>query len=295
MRSGASGSSDSSASPGRSDSSDGPVDDAVDEAQRRGREAEQSDWLDHAVQFGLVAYGVVHLMLGWLALQLALGGRNENASTKGALQALGRQPAGTTLVWAIAVGMALLVVWRLLEAAFGHRREEGSTRVRKRLVSLGKGAVYAALGFSAAKVAAHARSGSSKGTVAQVLSWPGGPFLVVLAGLAVVAYAANTAWRGWKEKFAEHLDTEGRMGSAGAAYLVFGKVGYLGKGVSLAIVGVLLVVAGFRQSPAQGGGLDQGLQKVLQQPFGQVLIALIGLGLICYGLFCFARARYLNR
>ncbi|MCW2818098.1 MAG: hypothetical protein JWR42_885 [Marmoricola sp.] len=289
MKSGASGSSEGSGL------SEGPVDDAVDEAQRQGRQAEQSDWLDHAVQFGLVTYGVVHLMLGWLALQLALGGRNENASTKGALQALARQPAGTTLVWAIVVGMVLLVVWRLLEAAFGHRREEGGTRVRKRLVSLGKAAVYAALGVSAAKVASHAGSGSSQGTVAQVLSWPGGPVLVVVAGLAVMAYAANTAWRGWKEKFAEHLDTEGLMGSAGAAYLVFGKVGYIGKGVSLAIVGGLLVLAGFRQSPDQGGGLDQGLQKVLQQPFGQVLIALIGLGLICYGLFCFARARYLDR
>ncbi|MCW2868023.1 MAG: hypothetical protein JWR20_2211 [Marmoricola sp.] len=293
MRSGASGSSEPDGSV--NGPADGPVDEAVDEAQRRGRQAEQSDWLDHAVRFGLVAYGVVHLMLGWLALQLALGGRNENASTKGALRALARQPAGTALVWAIAAGMALLVVWRLLEAAFGHRREEGGTRVRKRLVSLGKGAVYAALGVSAAKVAAHAGSGSSKGTLAQVLGWPGGPVLVVLAGLAVVAYAGNTAWRGWKEKFAEHLDTEGKLGTSGAAYLTFGKVGYIGKGISLAIVGGLLVLAGVRQAPAEGGGLDQGLQKLLQQPFGQVLIALIGLGLICYGLFCFARARYLDR
>ncbi len=268
---------------------------AVDEAQRRGREAEQSDWLDHAVRFGLVAYGVVHLMLGYLALRLALGGGDANASTQGALRTLVRQPGGTTLVWAIALGMALLVVWRLLEAAFGHRREEGGSRVRKRLVSLGKGAVYAALGVSAVKVVAHARSGSGRGTVAQVLAWPGGPVLVVLAGLAVVAYAATVAWSGWKETFAEHLETEGLVGTAGAAFLVFGKVGYLGKGIALGIVGGLVAWAGVRQSPREGGGLDQALQKVLQQPYGPVLITLIGIGLACYGLFCFARARYLDR
>ena len=59
-----------------------------------GRQAEQSDWLDHAVRAGLVAYGVVHLLIGWLAVQLALGDRSEKASTKGALAELAQQPFG---------------------------------------------------------------------------------------------------------------------------------------------------------------------------------------------------------
>ena len=272
------------------------LDGAVDDAQQKGRAVEQSDWLDHAVRFGLVAYGVVHLMLGYLALQLAMGGRNENASTKGALTELARHSFGTVLVWAIAVGMLLLVVWRLLEAAFGHRDEDGKDRVRKRVVSFAKAVIYGALGVSAAKVAlGSGSSGGSKGMTAKVLSWPGGQWLVALAGLAVIAYGANTAWRGWKEKFAEHLDTEGKMGNTGAAYLVFGRVGYIAKGASLAIVGGLFVFAGIRASSNEGGGLDQALQKVLQQPFGVVLIVLIGVGLIAYGLFCFARARHLKR
>ncbi len=278
--------------------SGGSFDGAVDDAQAKGREAEKSDWLDHAVRFGLVTYGIVHLMLGYLALQLAMGGRNENASTKGALAELARHSFGTALVWAIAFGMLLLVLWRLLEAGFGHREEEGKDRVRKRVVSLGKALVYGGLGVSAAKVAMHSGSsgsGGSKGMTAKVLQWPGGQWLVALAGLAVIAYGANTAWRGYKEKFAEHLDTEGKLGNAGAAYLVFGKIGYIAKGVSLAIVGALFVFAGINASSSESGGLDQALQKVLQQPFGVVLIVLISIGLIAYGLFCFARARHLKR
>lgn len=272
------------------------IDGAVGEAQEKGRQAEQSDTLDHAVRIGLVAYGIVHLMLGYLALQLAAGGHNENASTKGALNELAKHTFGTALVWAIAFGMLLLVIWRVIEAAFGHREKDGKDRVRKRLVSLGKAVVYGALGVSAAKVAMHSgSSGGSKGMTAKVLHWPGGQWLVALAGLAVIAYGANTAWRGWTEKFAENLDTEGKMGNAGAAYLVFGKVGYIAKGASLAIVGALFVFAGVRADSKDGGGLDQALQKVLQQPFGVVLIVLIGVGLIAYGLFCFARARHLDR
>ncbi len=34
---------------------------------------------------------------------------------------------------------------------------------------------------------------------------------------------------------------------------------------------------------------------MLDQPFGQVLLIAIGLGIACYGLFCFARARHLSR
>ena len=53
---------------------------------------------------GLVAYGVVHLLIGWLAIQLALGDHSESASTKGAMSELAQQPFGEVLVWAVAVG-----------------------------------------------------------------------------------------------------------------------------------------------------------------------------------------------
>ena len=87
-----------------------------------GRKAENSEWLDRAVRIGLIAYGVVHLMVGFLAVQLALGSGGKSASQKGALAELAEQPFGKVLVWAIAIGMFLLVVWRVLDAVFGHRR-----------------------------------------------------------------------------------------------------------------------------------------------------------------------------
>ena len=46
--------------------------DISDPAQQLGRQAQRSDWLDHVAQAGLVAFGVVHLVIGWLAVQLAL-------------------------------------------------------------------------------------------------------------------------------------------------------------------------------------------------------------------------------
>ena len=54
----------------------------------------QSAWLDHAIRLGLVAYGVVHLLVAWLAVQLAFGEKQDSASNSGALHYLAEQPLG---------------------------------------------------------------------------------------------------------------------------------------------------------------------------------------------------------
>src|SRR5689334_212562 len=112
-----------------------PMTDATGEAARLGRQADNSPVLDVIARIGLVAYGVVHLLLAWIAVQLGFGHTGENASTTGALHELARQPFGLLLVWAVAIGMFMLVVWRLVEAVFGHREKQGGERVRRRLVS----------------------------------------------------------------------------------------------------------------------------------------------------------------
>ena len=262
-----------------------------------GRNADDSDWLDHAVRIGLVAYGVVNLLIAWLALQLALGDQSGKASSTGAMHQLAQQPLGGILIWVVAVGMFLLVVWRLIEAAAGHRDEDGADRVRKRLVSLGKGVMYAVVGFSALKVALNAGSKGGQGSdvTATIMGWPGGQWIVALIGLAAIGYGLTLVRRAWTEKFREHLTGEGQGGDAGQAYIWFGKAGYTAKGIAFGLIGGLFVYAGFTHQAKKAGGLDTALHQVLEQPFGPVLLGLIAVGIGCYGLFCFARARHLSR
>ena len=270
----------------------------MNDVKSAGRRAENSEWLDHVVRFGLVAYGVVHLLVASIALQLAFGDTGRSASSKGALKELASQPFGEVALWAVAIGMSLLVVWRLIEAAFGHAGESGKEELGKRLSSLLKAVIYGAVAFSAFKVAFgdSGGGGSSSDTMtATVMNWPGGRLLVGLGGLAVIGYGAWTAWRGWSEKFLEHLDVSGRSGQDGRAYRLFGKAGYLAKGIAVALVGSLFVYAAVTHDADEGGGLDEALHTVLEQPYGPLLLALIALGIGCYGLFCFARARHLDR
>lgn len=272
------------------------------DTQAAGRDAENSEWLDHVARAGLVAYGTVHLLIGWLALQLAFGeAAKGDASSTGALRTVAQQPLGEVLIWLIAIGMWLMVLWRLTEAAFGHQDEsDENKRWRKRAMSLGKAILYGTIAWTAIQIATSTGSqgGSGGGTesmTARLMNLPGGQLIVGLVALGILAYGARLIYQGWTEGFKDHLDAEGKSGDDGSAYVMLGKVGYIAKGVAIMLIGGLFMYAAITHQAKKSGGLDQALQTVLGYPFGQAVVVAIGLGLAAYGLFSFARARHLSR
>ena len=273
--------------------------DMSSKAQRAGSQAENSEWFDKAIRAGLVAYGVVHLLIAWLALQLAFGESEGAASSKGAMQQLAEQPFGTTLLWLVAIGMLMLVLWKLLDAWKGHEDEDDDkSKWAKKGFDVLKAVLYGTIGVSALRAAMGGGSSSKGGTdstTAKIMDLPGGQFLVGLIGLAIIGYGANQIRTAYTEKFREKITAQGKAGDAGQAYIYFGKAGYTAKGIAVGIVGGLFLYAAVTHEAKKSGGLDQALHTVLQQPFGPFLLGIIAVGIACYGLFCFARARYLTR
>ena len=270
--------------------------DVNDQAEDLGRRANDNAWMDRGVRFGMICYGVVYLLIAWLAVQLALGSQNSNASSKGALQLLGQQSFGPLLLWLVAIGLTVLVIWRALEALVGHREYDGGKRTRRRLMSAGKAVIYGYVAYLAFRYAIGAgSSGSTDSTTAKLMDQPFGRFLVGLVGVAIAAYGVAQIRRGWTEKFMENLDARGSAGDTGKAYRLIGKVGYIAKGIAFILVGGLFVAAAITHHAKKSGNLDQALHTLLGYPFGQVLLILIAGGIACYGFFCFARARHLSR
>ncbi|WP_395691612.1 DUF1206 domain-containing protein [Nocardioides sp.] len=274
----------------------------TDQARQAGEQAHHSTWMDRAARIGLVAYAVIYLLVGWLCVQLAFGDHEGRPSSQGAMRELLQQPFGEVLVWVVVVGMVFLVVWKGLEAAVGHRDErDDGKRTRKRVMSAFKAVLYAAVAISGFGIVTHSSGSGGKGGsstttwTATVMGWPGGQLLIGAVGLAIIGYGGFQVWTAWTEKFAEKLDAEGRSGRSGRAYLAFGKAGYTAKGIAIGLVGALFVYAAVTHDAKKSGGLDEALLTVLQQPFGPVLLGLIGAGLACYGLFTLARARHLSQ
>lgn len=266
----------------------------ISEVRRGGRKADRSDALDNAIRVGLVVYGVMHLLLGWICVRLALGGGG-HASSSGALHTLARQPFGEGLLIAVAVGFALLVVWRLLDAAFGHREYDGAARWSRQLVDLGSGVTYGVLGFSAVRTAfGSGGHPHTRAWTARLMDLPAGQVLVAAIGVGVAVIGGILIWTGISGKTAEQLDAEGRSGESGRAYLLLGGAGHVAKGGALMIVAGLLCYAAITHDPQKSGGLDIALHDLLGQPFGPWLLGVIGVGIACFGLFCLVRARHLS-
>ena len=271
--------------------------DVSTQAEEAGRQADDSEWMDHAVRVGLVSYGIVHLIIAWLAVQMAVGNGGGSASSQGALHQLAQNDVGRASLYVVGAGFVALVVWQLLEAVWGHRDEEGGKRVFKRVTSAGKAVLYGSLAVSAIKTAAGSSSGNggTDGLTAQLMQMPGGPLIVGGVAVGILAVAGFLLYRGLSESFRSKLESSGQTGNDGRAYVLFGKAGYVSKALALTVVGVLFLYAALTHNPKKSGGLDEALREVLEKPFGAPVLVAVALGFACYGLFCFAWARHLDR
>ena len=275
------------------------MNDTSGQAKQAARDVHSSDTLDRVNRFGLLAFGLVHLVLGWLAVQLAFGDREGSTSTSGAVQELAEQPMGIVLVWLVAIGMVLYSLIQLVEAAIGRRDDDGTKRTLKRAISAGKAVVYGVIAFSALKVALGKGSGggeqSTDSMTGKIMDLPGGQVLVGLIGLGILVTGGALVVKGVTDRFLDDIQGSGQRGADGTAYTWAGRIGYTAKGIAIGMIGLLFGYAAITHDPDKSGGLDQALSQVLDQPYGPVLIAALGLGLASFGAFCFAWARHLDR
>ena len=264
-----------------------------------GNKAEQvgdSKALEVLARVGLVAYGVVHFLIGWLALQIAWGlsGR-ESADTSGAMKTLADQPFGQVLLWLVAVGLAALALWQASAVIWGYRNLEGAERVRKQVTSGAKAVVFAALGYSAGAAALGAGSSSAQSqqqATSGVLGWSGGRVIVIVAGLVIIGVGVAAIVKGVRKSFAEEIDTSPLSPTLRTAVARLGQVGYIAKGLALGVVGGLLSYATLTFDPRKVQGLDGAMHTILAQPFGRFLLTAVALGFAAFGLFAILQSRY---
>ncbi len=268
-------------------------------AREHGRQAagqvRNSKALEVGVRVGLVAYGVVHLLVAWIALQIAWTHEKSQANSSGALRQLAGDQLGNALLWIAALGMVALVIWQAGEAIWGHAYErDDKKRLGKRLASAGRAVIYAALAYSMFTIL----TGSSKGgsstdsMTADLMKQTGGRFIVGAIGVGVIVVGVVLVVRGVKESFTHHLQPQATSGQSGNVVVRLGQAGYIAKGISLGIIGGLFVWAAWTFDPQKAGGLDTALQTLLDQPFGPYLLTLVALGIAAFGAYCFAWARY---
>jgi len=264
------------------------------QAKDAARRAGDSPWVERAARLGLAARGLVYALIGVLALQVAFGQHGKETDRQGALSAIAAKPFGAVVLWLMALGFLGIVGWRLVEAITGPAgAEDRKKALGKRALSAFKALLYLSFAVSAVHTATGSSGGKGAvGWTAQIMKVTGGRFLIGLVGLALIVAGAVTAWQGWKTDFEKHLDTARMSSQLRRAVETLGRVGYIARGIVFALAGVFVIQAAVRFDPKKADGLDLALKSLASTPVGPVLLVLVALGLIAFGAYSCAEARF---
>ena len=243
--------------------------------------------VEYGARLGYAASGLLHFLMGWITLRIALGSSTgDSADQSGAFNSIANTAGGGALLWIIMVGFALLALWQVSEAVTGGHGGEASDRIK----AASKAVMYAVLAWTAFTFARGGRTSSKEQTrdfTASFMDSTIGRIFIGAVGLGIVAVGAYHVYKGWKKKFLEDLAEHPPTFAVHA-----GRIGYIAKGFALGVVGVLFVLGAWKGSTEKTTGLDGALNTLRDGPFGTVLLALVALGLMAFGVYAFARARY---
>jgi hypothetical protein len=260
---------------------------------RTGKRASHSPMAHFLARAGLTARGVIYILVGWVAVLVALGKSSREADQSGALQLLAGKSYGLVSLWLLGIGFAAYALWRLSEAAFGVTGEKPGAGPR--LKSLARAIIYAGLSYlTFTVIAGTARSQASRqqDVTASVMQHTGGRVLVGIIGLVVVVCGLVLVIEGVRQKFMKYLQTGQMSARTRRVVTVLGMTGTIARGVVFALVGVLVIDAAVTFKAAESGGIDKALRTLRDQPFGQSLMLLAALGLLIFGVYGLCEARW---
>jgi hypothetical protein len=265
----------------------------VARTRRSARRAANSLAVRALARAGLAARGIIYVLIGWVAILVAVGQSSREADQAGALQLLAGKPYGVVSLWLLGIGFVGYALWRFSEAAFGVTAEGNGAGPR--LKSLLRGLVYAGVAYLTFQVISGAHSNEAakqQDVTASVMHHAGGRWLVGIVGLIVVIAGVALIAQGIRRRFMRYLETSRMSPRTRRIVEWLGVIGTVARGVVFALAGVLVIDAAVTYSPSKAGGVDKALLTLRDQPFGEFLLLLAAVGLIIFGLYGLCEARW---
>ena len=258
----------------------------------------QSRSIERIAQAGLVAKGIVYILLGILAFMAAfeMGGQsNSDVDRNGVFGVVMDMPAGTWLLGLIAAGLICYSIWRGIQTFRPNHDGGKETKPGKRILYFLSGLAYLGVAFTAIRMILHMRTSNgdkNQEFASQVLQQSYGQWLLGAAALILAGIGLYQIYYGLSEKYRKHVNRMSTNTQVSSLLLRSGKVGYIARGVVWLIIAYLLLKAALHANSSEAGDTAKAFQFIENSTAGSLLLGALGLGVIAYGVFNFVRARY---
>ena len=260
------------------------------EVKKAGKKAEFSPLMEAITRIGYGTRGLIYIIMGLLAVQVALGKGGALASPLGAIAKIGKQPGGMVLLWVVLLGLISYSLWGVVRAVFDPLHKGNDMKgLIARAGFLVSAFGYAILilptyGYITGKSLASSGSQSQK-MITTIMAMPWGRWAIGIIGLAALATGLYQIYLGFKAGFDRQFETYALTPEQVKLATDVGRFGTAARGVVLTLVGGLIVLAAYRANPSQPIGMDAALATLLHQPYGIWLLGIVAVGLIAFGCY----------
>jgi hypothetical protein len=263
------------------------------------KRAASSPTIEFLERVGYIARGLLYVVMGSLALGLALGVGGKATDQSGSLTTLAGGTFGKVLLLVLVVGLAAYSFWGFVRAIFDplHRGDHPGG-IAERLGFAWSGVAYGGLALFALELFAGTGRASSQDstqtTITKFFAYPAGGWLVIVIGLVSIAVGLGQFWLARKATFKKDLKREEMSPTEKKFVDGLGRFGFFARGVTFTLVGWFVFQAGLHRDPSRARGFGGAFVFLLNQPYGHLLLAVVALGFVALGLHSFACARWMR-
>jgi hypothetical protein len=250
-------------------------------------------------RLGYLARGALYVVMGLLALGVALGiGGGQTTDLTGSLVFLISNPFGKLVLIAFAIGLTAYSLWGFVRAIYDPlHRGRGASGYAARLGFVTSAVSYGVIVVLALQILSGSggpSGDSTKTTIAAVLTHPAGGLLTILIGLVAVGVAVGQFVEAYRATFKDDLKAAEMTAAQRTIAVRLGRFGMFARGVAFLIIGWFVIQAGIHHDPAQAQGFGGAFTFLLSQPYGRWLVGILALGFVALGLHSFACARWVR-
>jgi hypothetical protein len=261
----------------------------------RSRPAPRTRTLEPLARAGFVARGVTYILIGVLALAIALGKPAPEADRVGALQEIAAHPFGELILWLLVIGFAAMALWRFAQAYYGvHRRGQRGGAEAQAAV---RGVLYTVFFVGTSRFVLglgtpHSTDQQSRDFTVQAMQHSYGRVLVLLVGIVIAVVGLAMIRIGVTRSFLRdlRLSRASRRTRDGIEWL--GVIGNVARGLVFTGIGAFMIDAALTFDAAKAKGIDATLRTFAHTPVGPLLLVIVAIGLALFGVYSLAEARW---